>query len=125
MLLWGEEWTLISAPASVVHVLDTGEIREIYLGKRRFVGSVRVLPLQLEADTALRQQFEAEVLQMPRSALREWWVRRHYLGQRPPRVMGSPEAIIAYVQRVEGSMGYVPADLAEDANVTIIYRSGQ
>jgi len=124
-MLWGQEWVLIVRQDADLRALHAEEIREIYLGKRHFVDNVRILPLQLEADDTLRQQFENEIVRMPRPALREWWIRRHYLGQRPPRVVGSAEAVIAYVKKVEGSMGYVPAVLAEDANVTIVYRGGK
>jgi len=124
-LLSAREWVLIAHPASGTGEMDAKEIREVYLGKQRFHGALRLYPLQLAADDPLRKQFEAEILRMSRTALREWWIRRHYLGQRPPKVMGSPEAVAAYVEKVPGAVGYVPRSLAADANVTVLYSGGE
>lgn len=123
--LRAQEWALIAHPASPLTRLRLPVVKAIYLGKRHFVGDVRVQPLQLGADDPLRAAFEREVLGMSREALHEWWIRRHYLGQRPPRVMGSAEAVVAFVQQVETAIGYVPFSLAEDANVTVLYIGGE
>ncbi|MBD3800979.1 MAG: hypothetical protein IE886_05920 [Campylobacterales bacterium] len=119
--LCAQEWALITRADSPLAALDAAQIRDIYLGKMHYVDSVRVYPLQPEADDPLRRQFEREMLGLSRAALREWWIRRHYLGQRPPKVMGSAEAVVAYVRQVEGAVGYVPYRLASDANVTVLF----
>lgn len=123
--LASQEWALIGHPDMEVKSLSAKQIRAIYLGKQRFAGSLKVEPLQLSADAPLRRQFEAELLGMSRDALREWWIRRHYLGQRPPKVMGSAAAVIAYVREVKGAVGYVPFTQAEEANVTMLYFGGE
>ncbi|HHH73132.1 MAG TPA: hypothetical protein ENL04_04855 [Sulfuricurvum sp.] len=125
VLLGGEEWALIAHPAVRMNAMDISKIRSVYLGNQRYYGSQKLIPLQLPADSALRREFEKEVLGMTRNALREWWIRRHYLGQRPPKVMASAEAVLAYVQQVEGSVGYVPYVLIEDENVTLLYVGGR
>lgn len=123
--LTAQEWALIANPASGLKEMDVRQIREIYLGKQHFAAGVRLIPLQLYAESPLRRQFEEEVLNMSREALREWWIRRHYLGQRPPKVMASAEAVVAFVRQVEGAIGYVPYLLAEDENVTVLYFGGE
>ena len=105
--------------------MSADEIRDVYLGKRHLAGDVRLIPLQLGAEDPLRLEFESEILHMSRPALQAWWVRRHYLGQRPPKVVGSAEAVLAYVQQVEGAIGYVPEALVGDANVTRLYEGGE
>lgn len=123
--LGAQEWALIAHPASPLKSLNLPVIKDIYLGRQHFVGDVRVMPLQLGADDPLRAIFEREALGMSRQALHEWWIRRHYLGERPPKVMGSPEAIVAYVQQVETAIGYVPFLMVEDVNVTVLYIGGE
>ncbi|WP_416768621.1 hypothetical protein ACM66T_12290 [Sulfurimonas sp. ST-25] len=126
LALNAEEWALIIRADSPLNALSTAQIRDVYLGKIRYVRDVRLFPLQLGAENPLRQQFERETLQLSRAALREWWIRRHYLGQRPPKVVGSAEAVLAYVQQVEGALGYIPYAMAEDANVTVLhYEAGR
>ncbi|MHC3995021.1 hypothetical protein ACXWTF_09330 [Thiomicrolovo sp. ZZH C-3] len=121
VILSGEEWALVIRADSPLDSLNTAQIRDLYLGKTRYIGDTRLFPLQPGADDPLRQQFERETLGLSRTALREWWIRRHYLGQRPPKVVGSAEAILAYVQQVEGAVGYVPYAMAVDANVTVLH----
>lgn len=121
LLALAQEWVLIGHPGSALHTMDAATVRAVYLGKQRYIGDIRVIPLQLNAEDPLRLRFESDVLKLSRSALREWWIRRHYLGQRPPRVVGSPEAVVAYVLKVDGAIGYVPETMAEDANVTILF----
>lgn len=123
--LAAQEWALIANPALGLKEMDARQIREIYLGKRYVSGEVRLIPLQLGAESPLRKQFEKEVLNMSREALRKWWIRRHYLGQRPPKVVGSAEAVVAFVRQVEGAIGYVPYALIEDENVTVLYFGGE
>lgn len=120
-MLGAQEWALIGHPDGVLKAMSAKQIRAVYLGKRRFAGSLRLMPLQLSAQDPLRRQFEDEILKMSRDALREWWIRQHYLGVRPPKVMGSAEAVMAYVRKVEGAIGIVPYWMAADANVTILY----
>lgn len=121
LLLRAETWVLVSHPKMRNEGVSASQLRAIYLGQKKFVGGVRVLPLHLPNSSPLRRQFESEILQMSRSSLRQWWVRRHYLGERPPKVMGSARSVLAYVQAVEGAVGYVPEALADDANVSILY----
>ena len=123
--LGAQPWVLVGHPGSEVQAMSTEEIRDIYLGRRHLIGNVRLIPLQLGAEDLLRRQFESEILQMSRPALRAWWVRGHYLGQRPPRVVGSAAAVLAYVRQVDGAVGYVPETLVGDANVTILYHGGE
>jgi hypothetical protein len=125
IVLSAQPWVLIGHPGSEVKEMSAGEIRDIYLGKRHLIGTVRIIPLQLGAENPLRRQFESEILHMSRPALQAWWVRRHYLGQRPPRVVGSAEAVLAYVRQVKGAVGYVPESLAGEANVTALYYGGE
>jgi len=124
--LGAQEWVLITRANSPLVSLSAGQIRDIYLGKVHYIGDIRIFPLQLGADDPLRRQFEKDIVHLSRSALREWWIRRHYLGQRPPKVMGSAEAVTAYVQQIDGALGYVPYQMAVDANVTILhYEQGE
>ncbi|UFS62349.1 hypothetical protein LOH54_11935 [Sulfurimonas sp. HSL-3221] len=121
LALNAEEWALVIRADSPLDSLSAAQIRDVYLGKIRYVRDVRLFPLQLGAEDPLRQQFEGETLKLSRAALREWWIRRHYLGQRPPKVVGSAEAVLAYVQQVEGAVGYIPYAMAVDANVTVLH----
>ncbi len=121
--VWAQDWALIVHPGFPAVSLTPMQIRAVYLGQRRFIDGIRLIPLQLPADEPLRAQFEKEILAMPRSRVREWWIRQHYLGRRPPKVMGSAEGVAAFVEREKGAVGYVPTETAEEYNVTIVYEN--
>ena len=121
--VWAQDWALIVHPGFPEASFTPRQIRAVYLGQIRFIDGIRLIPLQLPADEPLRAQFEKEILAMSRSRVREWWIRQHYLGRRPPEVMGSAEGVAAFVEHEKGAIGYVPLDVAEAHHVTIVYEN--
>jgi ABC-type phosphate transport system substrate-binding protein len=100
--------------------LDANEIRRIYLKKRRYIDSLKLIPLNLSASDPLRHSFQKELLYMSERQLASYWAKQHYLGHRPPLTMMSVESVVAFVREVNGAIGYVPKE-AVDASVKIIY----
>ena len=101
--------------------LSSAQIKAIFLKKRLFLDGVALVPLNLGVKDPLRHTFEKQLLHMGFSRLKSYWSRQHYLGHRPPLNMHSQESVIAFVQKVEGAIGYVDAaHLTPDLHV--IYR---
>lgn len=100
--------------------LDANEIRRIYLKKRRYIDTLRLIPLNLSASDPLRESFQRTIISMSDRQLASYWAKQHYLGHRPPLTMMSVESVIAFVREVDGAIGYVPKE-AVDASVKIIY----
>ena len=101
--------------------LSSAQIKAVFLKKRLFLDGVTLVPLNLGVKDPLRHTFEKQLLHMGFSRLKSYWSRQHYLGHRPPLSMHSQESVIAFVQKVEGSMGYIDeAHLTPDLHV--IYR---
>ena len=120
MTLLGSQYVLIVSKKSSVGSLSTQQVKEIFLQKRHFVGNVLVIPINLVGQHESRSLFESSVLGMDRDRLNSYWVKRHYEGISPPLTQGSFESIKAFVQSVEGSVGYVPASMV-DNSVKAIY----
>ena len=132
LLLQACSYVAISAPRTknllvanaALHLghLQKEEIRRIYLKQRRFVGDIKLLPINLPPRSSLRKSFEKNVLGMSRERLRRYWTIEHYKGVRPPLVVPSPKSVVVYVEKVEGAIGYIKrSQLPKDANVTILY----
>jgi hypothetical protein len=100
--------------------LDANEIRRIYLKKRRYIGTLKLIPLSLSASDPLRHSFQKELLSMSERQLAAYWAKQHYLGHRPPLTMMSVESVVAFVREVNGAIAYVPKEAA-DTSVKIIY----
>ncbi len=97
------------------------QIKAIFLKKLVRVDGVKMVPLNLSARENLRKKFEKEVLHMGFSRLKAYWIKQHYLGNRPPLSMKSQESVKEFVKKVEGAIGYV--DIAHiDDDVKVIYR---
>ncbi len=100
--------------------LDANEIRRIYLKKRRYIDTLKLVPLNLSASDPLRESFQRTILSMSDRQLASYWAKQHYLGHRPPLTMMSVESVIAFVREVDGAIGYVPKE-SVDTSVKVIY----
>lgn len=114
------QYSLIISKKSNLNSLSTQQVKEIFLQKRHFIGSQRVIPLNLVGQHESRSLFELSVLGMDRDRLNNYWVKQHFEGISPPLTQGSFESIKAFVQTVEGSLGYVPSSMV-DNNVKAVY----
>ncbi|MBU1217413.1 hypothetical protein KJ870_01930 [bacterium] len=97
------------------------EIKAIFLKKITLIDDVKIVPINLEARDDLRLKFEEKVLNMSFSRLKTYWTKEHYLGHRPPISMKSQESIKAFINNVDGSIGYVNIENVEQ-NMKIIYK---
>jgi hypothetical protein len=95
--------------------LDT--LRELYLRRRRvWPDGRRAIPVNLPVDTGLRQAFSRRVLGRPPQHLGGYWNRLYFDGIQPPLVLGTPEAVCAYLAVEPRAIGYVrPEDVQRDA----------
>ncbi|MFA6395596.1 MAG: hypothetical protein WCW84_06475 [Sulfurimonas sp.] len=120
LVLFGSEFSVIVSKKLPFSTLSTQYIRDLYLLKRHSVGNIRIIPINLVGQDESRSIFESTVLQMDRNRLNDYWVKQHFQGVTPPLTQPSFESIKAFVQNVEGAMGYLPSSMV-DANVKVIY----
>ena len=119
--LEASQFVVIANKASKIDKqLDANEIRRIYLKKRRYIDTLRLIPLNLSASDSLRESFQRAIMSMSDRQLASYWAKQHYMGHRPPLTMMSVESVIAFVREVDGAIGYVPKE-AVDSSVKIIY----
>jgi hypothetical protein len=88
--------------------LDRATLRDIYL-KKIFVderGLGRV-PVNLPPDNPLRRAVSLSLFRESEDALQRYWNERYFHGVRPPYVLGSQTAVLRFVARTEGAIGYV------------------
>ncbi|WP_295056295.1 hypothetical protein [Sulfuricurvum sp.] len=118
--VFGAQYSIIISKKAAVSALSADQIRDIYLQKRHSVGDQKIIPLNLVGQDPSRIAFENAVIGMGRDRLNAYWVKQHFQGNSPPITQPSHESIKAFVQNVEGSIGYVPSSMA-DASVKVIY----
>jgi len=119
-VLSAAEYSIIVSKKISVAEISSQQIRDIYLMKRHMIGNQKVIPLNLLGQDASRIAFENEILKMDRDRLNTYWVKQHFQGITPPITQPSHESIKAFVQNVEGAIGYIPSSHV-DSSVKVIY----
>ena len=104
-----------------MHKVSLGQIRALFLKKSSYVGDTKIVPLNLGSRNKIRESFEKKILHLHLSRLKSYWMKQHYLGHRPPISMKSQESIKAFIQKVDGAIGYIELKNV-DKNTKILYR---
>ncbi len=118
--VFGAQYSIIISKKVPLSNISVEQIRDIYLQKRHSVGDQKIIPLNLVGQEPSRIAFENSVIGMGRDRLNAYWVKQHFQGNSPPITQPSPESIKAFVQNVEGSIGYIPSSMV-DGSVKVIY----
>lgn len=88
--------------------------------KRHSVGDEKVIPVNVLGHDEVRSVFETRVLEMDRGRLNAYWIKQHFQGITPPLTQPSFESIKAFIENVEGSVGYLPSSMV-DGKIKVIY----
>ena len=86
-------------------------LRDVYLRRQRvWADGTRVIPVNLPADSAIRERFSVAVLGRSAQELVPYWNARYFEGIMPPAVLPSPAAIRAYLNAQPGAIAYLSAE---------------
>lgn len=98
------------APAQT---LDRAALRRIFLLRQRlWSDGTRVSPINLPADTPLREQFSRAVLGGGSRDFATYWNDLYFHGTQPPTTVASEQAVLLFVARTPGAVGYVSEEMA-------------
>jgi ABC-type phosphate transport system substrate-binding protein len=120
IILFGADYSVIVSKKLSFAKVGSQEIRDVFLQKRHTIGDQKIIPINLVGQDDGRSAFESVVLGMDKNRLNAYWVKQHFAGVNPPVTQPSFESIKAFVQNVEGAMGYIPSKMV-DNNVKVIY----
>lgn len=118
--VFGAQYSIIISKKVPVSTITAEQIRDIYLQKRHSIGNQTIIPLNLVGQDPSRIAFENSVIGMGRDRLNAYWVKQHFQGNSPPITQPSHESIKAFVQNVDGAIGYIPSSMV-DGSVKVIY----
>lgn len=118
--LWAADFFVIANPGVPAAKLTTDELSSIYLLRTsNWPDGIRIIPVNREAGSSARAIFSTRVLKQPQAALDAHWNRMNFKGITPPLIRESDSAVLAYVQKVPGAIGYVSAS-TELKNVNVL-----
>ena len=116
------EGLLIIANPSVTAAtpMTSSQIAAIYLLRiTTWPDGSRIVPVNREATSDMRAKFTSNVLKQDNASLASYWNEMHFKGQHPPVVQESERAMLAFIQKVPGSVGYISASTAAE-NVKVL-----
>lgn len=91
--------------------LDDATVRRIFLRRQRFWGDgALVAPVNLPATSPVRDAFSRAVLGRSPRDMADFWNDQYFHGVQPPPVLDSQRAVLLYVARTPGAIGYVASD---------------
>lgn len=88
--------------------LDKSDIAAIYLLKKKhWENGDDILPINLPAQADARNRFTAEIFDSTPEKLGSYWDKMLFKGETPPVTQNSEQAVILFVERIKGAIGYV------------------
>lgn len=98
------------------------DIRQLFSGKKRSVDGVEVTPLDMPANSPIREQFYQQVLNKSPAQMRSHWARLTFTGKgNPPRaVTGTGELKALLVPANSGYIGYMERSEVS-ADMTVLF----
>lgn len=105
------------APSDV----DPELLRRLFLIRQRFwPDGTPAHPVNLPGSSPLREAFSRAVFGQSVRDLAPYWNDRYFHGTSPPPTVGSEAAVLLFLERTPGGIGYVqePATAELDASLT-------
>ncbi|MGD8935510.1 MAG: hypothetical protein PVF07_03455 [Thiogranum sp.] len=105
-----DEIAIIVASDAAHPPLNLGILRDIYL-KKIFVDSNGrpFIPVNLPPDNPLRRGLAQALFNKSSRQLQDYWNQRYFRGVTPPYVLHSEEAVVQFVAKTPGAIGYIAA----------------
>jgi ABC-type phosphate transport system substrate-binding protein len=116
-----EEIAVIVHPERTAR-LDAEALASIYLKQRRhWQDGTRIVPVNHDASSALRDAFTRAVLALSPEQLGRYWNRLYFEGVLPPATLASDEAVLRFVAGERRAIGYVRASTVNEG-VRVVLR---
>lgn len=117
----GEEFVVIVNVQNPSNEAARELVAEAFLKKTtRWRNGEGIRPVDLPPDSATRRAFSGSVLKRSVAAVRSYWQQRIFTGRDvPPPELANDEAVVRYVLKYPGAVGYVASN-AKLAGVKIL-----
>jgi ABC-type phosphate transport system substrate-binding protein len=104
--------------------LEKKVVADAFLKKRTLWGdNTAILPVDQKKSSAIRAQFTRRILERSPASVRTYWNQLIFSGRGvPPPELESDAAIVAYVARHRGAIGYVSATAKLEGVKSVVVR---
>lgn len=98
--------------------VDVEFVRRLFLVRQRFWPDGTVAhPVNLPAASLLRERFSREAFGQGVKEMAPYWNDRYFHGTRPPPTVASEAAVVLFVERTAGGVGYVRESVADTVSL--------
>lgn len=112
---------IIANPTLAINSINESELSRIYLLRQTsWADGSPIIALNREANNPTRELFTTQVLKQTATALASHWQQMHFKGKIPPLVQESDQAVLVFVEKVQGAIGYVSSDTPVGNNVKVL-----
>lgn len=110
-------YRVIVHPHTSTGSVDRAFLAEVFLKKvSRWSNGEVIMPVDLAGDSSVRRKFSEDVLKRSPAAVRSYWQQLIFSGRNiPPPELDTDQAVIAYVAKHRGAIGYVSGGCSVDA----------
>lgn len=117
-------YRVIVHPGNTVTTMTRDQIADAFLKKiTRWPGGETIRPVDLHGRSPAREKFANHVLRRSLAAVRSYWQQLIFSGRNiPPPELDTDAAVIAYVLKYPGAIGYVSGEAQVDAVKVIIVK---
>jgi hypothetical protein len=117
------DMAVIVHPAVTASALDRSALAALFsMSRRSWDNGVTVVPFNYPTENPMRRTFDQLVLGLQPNEVSRYWIDQRIRGQgHPPRQVADPGLVIRLVAQIKGSIGYVPAPIA-DKTVRVVAR---
>lgn len=117
----GNQVIIVAHPAVAIDKINETDLSRIYLLRQTFwADGSPIVALNREANSPTRDLFTSQVLKQTAVALASHWQQMHFKGKTPPLVQESDQAVLVFVQKVPGAIGYVSSETPVGDTVKIL-----
>jgi ABC-type phosphate transport system substrate-binding protein len=117
-----EPFVVIVNADNPVSAVAGDQLSSLFLKKvTQWSGGLPALPVDLAADSPVRDSFSRQVHHKGTSAVKAYWQQMIFSGREvPPPEKGSAREVVAFVSANRGGVGYVPAGTPLGAGVKTV-----
>lgn len=104
-----QEYKVIVNKANPVTQLTKKQISNYFLKKyRKWPNKNNVIPVDLSSKSSIRAAFSKDIHKKSTAQVRAFWQQSIFAGKStPPRELADDSAVISYVKKYKGAIGYV------------------
>lgn len=105
------QYKVIVNAANTQTTISKSELSNYLLKKRtKWPDGTKVVPVDLSSKSKIRAEFTKAIHKKSVSQVRAYWQQSVFSGKAtPPREMASDAAVLAFVKKYKGAIGYVSA----------------